>query len=213
MKTIASALWHLLLSPLVSAILFFGVCPLIQHLLFHLWGLLSRLSSFAILPSDIYHSSFMVYSPLWCLLFHLWGLPLCLPAFTILSFSLFSDIYRPAFRCLPLPILRHLPSCLPVFTSPPSSGFCAPLRCLLFCFSVSTPLIRCLLSHLSSFAILPSGICYSAFGVAACFSPFVVIRSKIPPPTPMPDRQKDVFLTQSNHKKSKRSKTACFLLL
>ena len=155
LKTIASALWHLLLSPLVSAILPFG---------------------FASPTSGVYY------------------------------FIL-------------LPILRHLPSCLPVFTSPPSSGFCAPLRCLLFCFSGSAP---------------SSNTCYSTFWFAVpsfiiCYSPFrhllfrlrrcrllfsfCVIRSKIPPPTPMSDRQKDVFLTQSNHKKSKRSKTACFLLL
>ena len=151
MKTIASALWHLLLSPLVSAILFFGVCPLIQHLLFHLWGLLSRLSSFAILPSDIYHSSFMVYSPLWCLLFHLWGLPLCLPAFTILSFSLFSDIYRPAFRCLPLrhPADSALPSdvCYSTFWV-----FLSAFRRLLFYPS----------PYSSTFTVLPSGVYLSA---------------------------------------------------
>ena len=121
LKTIASALWHLLLSTTAFAIPPFG---------------------FSSLPSGVYYSSFMVYSPSGVCYFVFRGLP-------------------------PHPM----------------------------------------------FAVPSSGICYSAFGVAACFSPFVVIRSKIPPPTPMSDRQKDVFLTQSNHKKSKRSKTACFLLL
>lgn len=112
--------------------------------------------------------------------------------------------YSPTFTVLPSGV--YLSAIQRILLSPPMSailffGVCHPYPTL------AIPPFG-LLSHLSSFAILPSGICYSA-----CFSPFVVIRSKIPPPTPMPDRQKDVFLTQSNHKKSKRSKTACFLLL
>lgn len=68
-------------------------------------------------------------APLRRLLFHLLGFPLCHPAFTILSFSLFSDIYRPAFRCLPLrhPADSALPSdvCYFVFRGlPPLSNTC-----------------------------------------------------------------------------------------
>lgn len=122
LKTIASALWHLLLSPTAFAIPPFG---------------------FSSLPSGVYHSSFMVYSPLWCLLFYLLG---------------FASLPSGVCYFILLPILRHLPSCLPVFTSPPSSGFCSPLRCLLFCFSGSATLIRCLLSHLPTFVIPPSAL-------------------------------------------------------
>lgn len=88
-----------------------------------------------------------VFRPLKTIASALWHLLLSPPAFAIPPFG-FSSLPSGVYYFVLLPILRHLPSCLPVFTSPPSSGFCSPLRCLLFCFSGSATLIQHLLFHL-----------------------------------------------------------------
>lgn len=145
LKTIASALWHLLLSPPAFAILFFGVCPLIQHLLFHLLvccpifhHLLFSLPAFTIHPLWFTLPSGVCYSTFWVFLSAFRRLLFCpspySPTFTVLPSGVYLSAIQRILLSPPMSAILFFGVChpYPVFAVP-SSGICySPFRHLLF---------------------------------------------------------------------------------